>query len=352
MNANTLIITLKSISSDSNKNSTLNSIIHCLNDIDWQQVGKIIHCYSSDSYKVEALGVICSNNKMNEILCKILLSNIIVYIVRLISSDSYKCAAIKILSKYTNGENGRILVDVISAISSDSYKIEAIKNLANVCVDQSHLSLIIDEISSDSYKSSAISYLINRINNISESNLIKIIKNISSDSYKIQVIGFFQNKIDCNYNIMLNVTRNISSDSYKLQALNFFTNKGLTITYNELLELLNTFSSNSAKCNCLLSFKTFKGEILDQENFCKTLAKEINDEKLYLQSAKHLSLNQEYVEIYKPKKTVTDFNFDEDDEFDNLEGIVCVSSIARDGKITTTKTYSNGSVIKIIRTLN
>jgi len=431
MDASNLIITLKSISSDSNKNSTLKNIIFCVNNIQWDQLVKIIYCYSSDSYKIDALKIVCSNNNIDEKLSKIPFSDNICQILKHISADSYKVDAVKILSKYFNSENCDILIGIIENISSDSYKIEALKyiclgnqkisatlNSNNLCqilrlissdsykieavkilskyldgcnssilidviknissdnykidtiryligfikIDESHIPLIVKAISSDSYRSSAVSYLSNKLDNISGTNLLDIIKNISTDSYKIEIIKSFQHKMACDSKISFNIIQLISTDDSKLKALIYFINRGLIITHEELLEYLSTFSTVSAKTKCLLSFKNFEGQITDQNEFCKTLAKGINDTNLYLKSANHLSLDEKYIETYKPKERSIESllislkDEDEDDDYDDffvqpgLE-ISSYASVKIGKKITKTMIYSDGSVHKIVKIL-
>lgn len=57
MNTETLCICLNSISSDSNRNDSLKQLINKVNDFTWDIVSRIAKCYSSDSYKVDAIKI-------------------------------------------------------------------------------------------------------------------------------------------------------------------------------------------------------------------------------------------------------------------------------------------------------
>ena len=58
MNCDILLLTLRSISSDSSKNKTIESVIGSVIGLVESDISRIIGCYSSDSSKTKAINII------------------------------------------------------------------------------------------------------------------------------------------------------------------------------------------------------------------------------------------------------------------------------------------------------
>ena len=273
MNVETLILTLKSISDDNIKNSTLKSVISLVTDINWDNIASIIGCYSNDDPKLEALNIITFKN-LGQLVWE---SDYVADIYHRFSFPS-KIEAIRLFDKCTNliiPHN--VLVDVIKDIPSDSDKAEAVGLIlgchrALVSIDN-FLPTILPLISEDGNKIKALTYIAQR-NALNQKKF---------------------NEIDLKFAL-----QNITSDSAKIECIKLFLKK-VIISCMLLLEICHTFSSDSAKCDCCLEFAEKVFPIVGHAEFCRALAAEISDPEYYLKITEKLNIIDRFVQEHKPK---------------------------------------------------
>ena len=331
MNVETLILTLKSITDDNSKISTLESVISLVTDIAWANIANIISCYSDDNLKTEALAIILS--------------------------DPIK----KNLGSYFWDAD---YVPKIYHQFSFPNKIEVIKSLNRRTPMFMPLQIIIDvikDIPSDSDKAEAVCLMMPMV--ISTFIIQAVLPLISSDSNKIKVLTFITQRKRFNESDLEFAVRNITSDSSKIECIKLFLEKEM-ISCSLLLEICHTFSSDSAKCDCILEFAEKIFPIVDQTEFCKALAVEISDPEYYLKAANGLNFNDVFVQRHKPeiKNSVVQTPEPEnkqiimsnrcifDDNPNNRPGVSLMSrsTIASGSHIIVTETYSDGGIYQMM----
>lgn len=133
MNGQTLYLTIRSISSDSNKNTTLENIISSVTDLKWSNVISVIGCYSSNTSKVNALQTIVFNKEFNESV-----SAYLPQLVNLISSNSDKVNALETVKEYILATSTDTLIAVLQSISSDVNKVQAVSIIGRNKIVYSH----------------------------------------------------------------------------------------------------------------------------------------------------------------------------------------------------------------------
>lgn len=349
MNTESLCICLNSISSDSNRNNSLKQLIGQLVDLTNESIPKILSYYSSDSYKVEAIGLILSSGKIKS-ACS---PSVVHSIFKRMSSDSYKSQCFLILTKNMDVTSGTDLCNLFKTMSSDSYKVEVAKywvSQVKGSITLSELLAIFGNFSSDSYKSAFASQATLRINPGANNIITSIIATMSSDSYKVEVLSvLIAIQKASYYPIEISTVRDflttMSNDSYKLKVIEFVklfeTLKN--IKSNELITLLNCISSESYRSDLIKAFQS-NYDISDMQSnaihLCKQLSVSFTNRKYYRDSCITLQLPEELYKSYEDQNESNSFNVD-DINIDMPEGGNFVK-IIQTGNQKTTMTRKDG----------
>ena len=344
---------LSTMSSDSEKCKVVAILVKRFKTLSDTYVKGILDKISFDSHKVTALG------HLSEIITNPS-GSMISSALSTMSSDSDKCKAIAILIKQYDTLSDVYLKGILDRISFDSHKVNALKIIVPKIntIDDDKLIEMLQTMSDDSNKTEGLTIAVKKTSNISAKCALAIIDNINFDSHKINGLNAIVPKMVITFESVFNILKNISSDDSTLLALKTFIDYGFVSNELQLIDLLSTVTSSSFKSEVAISLCGHMETISDHDTFCKLLASANNDQDNYLKVASKLSLNDEYVQKYKPENNSFSICIDNISLNSNScdvsipVGVHCASftSVMSNGERHEVRKYSNGMVVETRKT--
>ena len=321
MDSQTFVSIITVIPDDEDKNIAMEKIILFVYEIEKEACVQLIKLYSTDAAKVKALEIArLKMNRLNGLNLYMLLKNI--------KELQSKSSAIEILKHHIIISTIR-LVKIIKMLS-DADKVTSLKILVRkiASIEESVFRQIIDSISTSADKLEALKILTPKISNIEDVTAIELISSVSSDTDKVECLQSILYKMKIDHDTIITILKDIHDDSAILQAIKKFIGYRFRVSFYQLLTMVEElhFLSNKTKMNLVKSFPcdTFvdydiyggydgyynpyysnrTNHKLDNSNciYCHRMAQAIDDQTYFLPVAKHLSLEPEYVEKYKPTK--------------------------------------------------